>query len=130
MSTQIKDADQYISQFEALVPELNDVWSGFRDEVFKEGLISARDKQLIALACAYMTGSEHDIRERTLLSKELGATDEQIAESVYIAIRLAIGQPYSCGERADREVTYIISTPFRRSQPLLIRSIPAFLLSL
>ena len=95
MSTQLKDEDQYIKKFEALVPGLNEAWSGFRDEVFKEGLISVRDKQLIALACAYVTGSEHDIMERTRLSKELGATDEQIAESVYIAMRLAIGQPYA-----------------------------------
>jgi len=77
------------------VPELNERWSGFRDEVFKEGLISARDKQLIGVACAYVTGSTTDIRTRTKLAKELGATDEEIAECVYIAMRLAIGQPYA-----------------------------------
>lgn len=95
MSTNLNDLNQYIGKFEQLVPELNDTWAGFRDEVFKEGLISVRDKQLIALACAYITESAHDIKERTIKAKELGATDEQIAESVYIAMRLAIGQPYA-----------------------------------
>ncbi len=95
MSDNLDEVNQYISKFESLAPELNDTWGGFRDEVFKEGLISAKDKQLIALACAYITESAHDIRERTIKSKELGATDEQIAESVYIAMRLAIGQPYA-----------------------------------
>jgi len=95
MSDNYDEVNKYISKFEKLVPELNDTWTGFRDEVFKEGLISAKDKQLIALACAYITESAHDIRERTIKSKELGATDEQIAESVYIAMRLAIGQPYA-----------------------------------
>ncbi|MHA2131948.1 MAG: carboxymuconolactone decarboxylase family protein [Promethearchaeota archaeon] len=95
MSDNFDEVNKYISKFEKLVPELNDTWTGFRDEVFKEGLISAKDKQLIALACAYITESAHDIKERTIKSKELGATDEQIAESVYIAMRLAIGQPYA-----------------------------------
>jgi AhpD family alkylhydroperoxidase len=95
MSDNFDELNKYISNFEKLVPELNDTWVGFRDEVFKEGLISAKDKQLIALACAYITESGYDIKERTIKSKELGATDEQIAESVYIAMRLAIGQPYA-----------------------------------
>lgn len=95
MSTKLEDLNRYTDKFESLVPELNERWSGFRDEVFKEGLISARDKQLIGVACAYVTGSTADIRTRTKLAKELGATDEEIAECVYIAMRLAIGQPYA-----------------------------------
>ena len=95
MSTKLDELNSYVEKFENLVPELNERWAGFRDEVFKEGLISAKDKQLIGLACAYVTESRHDIRTRTILAKELGATDEEIAESVYIAMRLAIGQPYA-----------------------------------
>ena len=95
MSTRLEEVNRYISKFESLVPELNETWTGFRDEVFKEGLISAKDKQLIGLACAYITESTECIKTRTRLAKELGATDEQIAESVFIAMRLAIGQPYA-----------------------------------
>ncbi len=95
MSTKLDEVNHFVEKFENLVPELNERWSGFRDEVFKEGLISARDKQLIGLACAYVTESTSDIRTRTKLAKELGATDEEIAECVYIAMRLAIGQPYA-----------------------------------
>lgn len=87
--------DEYMSKFEELVPELNEAWSGYSEEVFKEGLISVKDKQLIALSCAHITESESCIKERTKLAKENGATDEEIAESVYIAMRLAIGQPYA-----------------------------------
>ena len=70
-------------------------WTEYKEEVFKEGLISVKDKQLIAVSCAHITGCEHCIRERTKLAKAEGATDEEIAESVYIAIRLAMGQPYA-----------------------------------
>ena len=89
------DYMKYYEQFESLVPDLNNLWNDYKDEVFKEGLISARDKQLIALACAHITECSHCIRIRTKKSKELGATNEQIAESVYIAMRLALGQPYA-----------------------------------
>ncbi len=95
MSTKKDDVDQYMSKFESLVPELNDAWAGYRDEVFKEGLITVKDKQLIALACAHITECSHCIKSRTKLAKEHGATNEEIAESVYIAMRLAIGQPYA-----------------------------------
>ncbi len=90
-----QDVENYISKFANLVPELNDTWTGYSEEVFKEGLISVKDKQLIAVACAHITESSPCIRLRTRLAKELGATDEEIAESVYIAMRLAMGQPYA-----------------------------------
>lgn len=95
MSSVKNDSDKYNARFESLVPELNDLWAGYRDEVFKEGVISVKDKQLIALACAYVTGSDDCIKLRTRLCKENGSTDEEIAESVYIAMRLAMGQPYA-----------------------------------
>jgi AhpD family alkylhydroperoxidase len=90
-----KSSDQYMNKFEELVPELHEAWTGYEEEAFKEGLISEKDKQLIAVACAQILECDDCIRERTKLAKELGATDEEIAESVYIAMRLAIGQPYA-----------------------------------
>ncbi|MGB3363638.1 MAG: carboxymuconolactone decarboxylase family protein, partial [Thermodesulfobacteriota bacterium] len=70
-------------------------WTEYKEEVFKEGLISVKDKQLIAVSCAHITGCDHCIEERTKLAKAQGASDEEIAESVYIAVRLAMGQPYA-----------------------------------
>ena len=87
--------DEYIAKFEDLVPELHDSWSGYKDEVFKEGVLTVKDKQLIALACAHITGCDECIKFRTKLAKENGATNEEMAESVYIAMRLAMGQPYA-----------------------------------
>ena len=87
--------DEYIKKFENLVPELSGPWNDYSEEVFKEGLLTVKEKQLIALACAHITESSPCIRLRTRLSKEQGASDEEIAESVYIAMRLAMGQPYA-----------------------------------
>lgn len=90
-----EDYEKYMSKFESLVPELQKPLMEFKEEVFKEGQISVFDKHLIALSCAHITGCEHCIEEHTKISKSLGATDEQIAESIYIAVRLAMGQPYA-----------------------------------
>ncbi len=90
-----EDFEKYIEKFESLVPELSGTWNAYSEEVFKEGLLTVKEKQLIALACAHITESSPCIRLRTKRAKELGATDEEIAESVYIAMRLAMGQPYA-----------------------------------
>ncbi len=90
-----EEYEQFMGKFESLVPELNQPWTEYKEEVFKEGLISVKDKQLIAVSCAHITGCDHCIEERTKLAKAQGASDEEIAESVYIAVRLAMGQPYA-----------------------------------
>ncbi|MGB3730094.1 MAG: carboxymuconolactone decarboxylase family protein, partial [Thermodesulfobacteriota bacterium] len=90
-----EEYEQFMGKFESLVPELHQPWTEYKEEVFKEGLISVKDKQLIAVSCAHITGCDHCIEERTKLAKAQGASDEEIAESVYIAVRLAMGQPYA-----------------------------------
>ena len=42
-----------------------------------------------------MTSCPYCIRSRTKLAKAIGATDEEIAETVFIAMRLSMGQPYA-----------------------------------
>ncbi len=90
-----QDFEKYMGKFESLVPELHTTWTEYQEEVFKEGLISVKDKQLIAISCAHITGCDHCIKERVKLAKAEGAKDEEIAESAYIALRLAMGQPYA-----------------------------------
>ena len=86
---------EYLSGLEKLTPELANSWTEYRDEVFKEGLISAKDKQLIALSCTHITGCKDCRKAITKQAMSLGATKEQISESIFIATRLAMGQPYA-----------------------------------
>ena len=89
------DISTYMGQLKKAAPELNDAWMGYHNEVFAEGKISKKDKQLIGLACAHMTSCPYCIRSRTKLALAAGASAEEIAETVFIAMRLAIGQPYA-----------------------------------
>ena len=89
------DISQYMGKLKDLAPELNSKWMDYHNVVFEEGLISKKDKQLIALACAHMTSCPYCIRSRTKLAKASGATDEEIVETVFIAMRLQMGQLYA-----------------------------------
>ena len=89
------DISTYMGQLKKAAPELNDAWMGYHNEVFAEGKISKKDKQLIGFACAHMTSCPYCIRSRTKLALAAGASAEEIAETVFIAMRLAIGQPYA-----------------------------------
>ncbi len=56
------DISQYMGKLKDLAPELNSKWMDYHNVVFEEGLISKKDKQLIALACAHMTSCPYCIR--------------------------------------------------------------------
>ena len=81
------DISKYMGQLKNAVPELNDAWMGYHNEVFAEGKISKKDKQLIGLACAHMTSCPYCIRSRTKLALVNGASAEEIAETVFISMR-------------------------------------------
>tara|TARA_Y100001970_G_C13911270_1_gene688651 strand:- start:52 stop:741 length:690 start_codon:yes stop_codon:yes gene_type:complete len=89
------DIASYMGMLKNAAPELNEKWMNYHNVVFEDGLLSKKDKQLIALACAHITSCPYCIRSRTKLAKSCGATDEEIAETVFIAMRLSMGQPYA-----------------------------------
>lgn len=89
------DVSKYVEELGKHTPELAGPWSEYEEEVFKPGALSVKDKQLIALSCAHITGCTDCLKHRTKLAKDHGATKEEISESIFIAMRLAIGQPYA-----------------------------------
>lgn len=76
-------------------PELHQAWSNYHNGVFKDGALSKIEKELIAVAGAHITSCPYSIRSRVRSSKNSGATDEQIVESIYVAMRFAMGGPFA-----------------------------------
>ena len=76
-------------------PELLQAWRTYHDGVFEDGALSKIEKELIAVAGAHITGCPYSIRSRVRSSKNSGATDEQIVESIYVAMRFAMGGPFA-----------------------------------
>ena len=84
-----------MAHFKELNPELHGAWSEFHDNTFKDGALTQKEKQLIAVACAHITTCPYCIRSRVRLAKNLGATDQEIVESIYVAMRFAMGAPFA-----------------------------------
>jgi len=70
-------------------------WRAYHAGVFKDGALSKREKEIIAVAGAHITGDPYSRRSRVRSAKNSGATDEQIVESIYVAMRFAMGAPFA-----------------------------------
>jgi AhpD family alkylhydroperoxidase len=76
-------------------PGLHQAWRTYHDGVFKDGALSKMEKELIAVAGAHITSCPYCIRSRVRSSKNSGATDAQVVESIYVAMRFAMGGPFA-----------------------------------
>ena len=77
-----------------LSKELAGPVSGFaqlRRESLAEGALSRKHKELIALGSAMAARCDACIAYHTGKAKQAGATDEEIAEAVFVAIELCAG---------------------------------------
>lgn len=78
-----------------LAPEILDAWSNFSKTVFKEGALSEKTKQLIAVAVAHVTQCPYCIRSHTKTAMRKGATKEEIMEAVWVASEMRSGGAYA-----------------------------------
>ena len=78
-----------------LNPDLHSAWMEYHNGVFKDGALTQKDKQLIAVAGAHITRCPYCIRSRVRLAKNHGASDQEIVESIYVGMRFAMGAPFA-----------------------------------
>lgn len=75
----------------SLKKELLESFGAFNGKVFQEGALSQKTKELIAVACAHITRCPYCIAGHTRRAKECGATDEEIAEAIFVAVAMNAG---------------------------------------
>ncbi|MBN9653304.1 carboxymuconolactone decarboxylase family protein [Halobacillus sp. GSS1] len=63
----------------------------FDQQSMKDGSISAKDKELIAVAAAHTTGCPYCIDVHTKGAKKQGAAKEEVAEAIFVATALKAG---------------------------------------
>ena len=90
-----KDITQDIGLFKKINPDLYQAWINFHDSAFVDGALSKKEKELIAVAGAHITRCPYCTRARVTMSKKHGATDEEVVEAVYVAMRFAMGAPFA-----------------------------------
>lgn len=68
-----------------------DAWSEWNRKVMEPGKLDVKTKELIAVACTYMTRCPYCIEGHTKAAIKAGATKEELAEVIQIAMALSSG---------------------------------------
>ncbi|MFG0262723.1 MAG: carboxymuconolactone decarboxylase family protein [Novipirellula sp. JB048] len=86
---------QYAQQRKRLAPEPADAFKALSRSVFAEGALSAKTKQLIAVAVAHVTQCPYCIKGHTKGALQHDATPEQIMEAIWVAAEMRAGAAYA-----------------------------------
>jgi AhpD family alkylhydroperoxidase len=85
------DIGKHMSKLAELKGDALDAFGKFSDKVFTEGTLSMREKELIAVAAAHITRCPYCIDRHTKMAKKAGATEEEIAEAILVAVAMSAG---------------------------------------
>jgi AhpD family alkylhydroperoxidase len=85
------DALKSLRKLRELRPELFKAFVEFDSKVFEEGALSCKVKELIAVATAHVTQCPYCIDVHTKKAKDAGATDEEVAEAIFVTMALRAG---------------------------------------
>jgi alkylhydroperoxidase/carboxymuconolactone decarboxylase family protein len=81
-----------------LKPELMKAFLDFDGKVFADGNLNTKTKELIAVACAHITQCPYCIDAHTKRARKAGASDEEMAEAIFVAVAMRAGgaMAHSC----------------------------------
>jgi AhpD family alkylhydroperoxidase len=85
------DTRQQRETLYGLKKELLESFGAFDSKVFEDGTLPKKTKELIAVACAHITRCPYCIAGHTRRAKKFGATDEEIAEAIFVAVAMNAG---------------------------------------
>jgi AhpD family alkylhydroperoxidase len=78
-----------------LAPAAASAFAEFSKAVFAEGALSAKTKQLIAVAVAHVTQCPYCIQGHTDLARRHGASREEIMEAIWVAAEMRAGGAFA-----------------------------------
>lgn len=82
-------------QRKRLAPNTLEAFKAFSGQVFADGALSAKTKQLIAVAVAHVTQCPYCIRGHCSAALQHGATAEEIMEAIWVAAEMRAGAAYA-----------------------------------
>lgn len=91
----------------ALAPEITEAFRNFSQLVFKEGALSEKTKQLIAVAVAHVTQCPYCIHGHTAEAIRKGASEQEIMEAIWVAAEMRAGGSYAHSALAIDEMEKI-----------------------
>ena len=90
------DARKHYKDLEEAQKDMFQAFKTFNSEIFeKESALSRKVKELIALAVAHTTQCPYCIESHVKAAKKAGATDQEIAEAIFVAAALRAGGAFA-----------------------------------
>jgi AhpD family alkylhydroperoxidase len=87
-----------------LSPKTEAAFHAFSQEVFREGALSTKTKQLIAVAVAHVTQCPYCIKGHTQAALRHGASREELMEAIWVAAEMRAGGAYAHSRLAIEEM--------------------------
>lgn len=78
-----------------LTPGVHDAFEEFSRQVFADGALDKKTKQLIAVAVAHVTQCQFCIKGHTRAALRRGATDRELMEAIWVAAEMRAGGAYA-----------------------------------
>lgn len=78
-----------------LAPKTAEAFQNFSKQVFAEGALDVKTKQIIAVAVAHVTQCPYCIRGHTQAAQRAGVTPEQLMEAIWVAAEMRAGGAYA-----------------------------------
>ena len=90
-----------------LAPGVHDAFHEFSRQVFADGALDTKTKQLIAVAVAHVTQCPFCIEGHTRAALRKGASEEELMEAVWVAAEMRAGGAYAHSVLALKEAARI-----------------------
>ena len=87
-----------------LRPETEAAFRSFSNSVFAEGALSAKMKQIMAVALAHVTQCPYCIKGHTKAAIREGASDEELMEAIWVAAEMRAGAAFAHATLALEEM--------------------------
>jgi AhpD family alkylhydroperoxidase len=78
-----------------LAPNQQAAFDAFSKAVFADGALSAKTKQIIAVAVAHVTQCPYCINGHTKAALRAGATPQELTEAIWVAAEMRAGGAYA-----------------------------------
>ena len=92
-----------------LAPKAEEAFRQFSREVFAEGALPAKMKQIIAVAVAHVTQCPYCIKGHTKAAMRHGATEAELMEAIWVAAEMRAGGAYAHSILAIDEMNRVTS---------------------
>src|SRR3954471_16725483 len=86
---------ELVSHRTELAPETHEAFQAFSRQVFADGALPEKTKQLIAVAAAHVTQCPYCIRSHTRRALRKGASEQEVMEAIWVAAEMRAGGVYA-----------------------------------